>query len=54
MAQITLREAVPEDAPTLLRLMQEAFQEYEGVLDPPSGAHHETIDTVRRKLEARC
>ena len=47
---ITLREAAAEDAPTLLGLMQAAFQEYEGVLDPPSGAHDETIDTVRRRL----
>jgi GNAT superfamily N-acetyltransferase len=30
--------------------MWAAFEEYEGVLDPPSGAHHESIDTVGRRL----
>ena len=50
MGQITLREAGPEDAPVLLRLMQAAFEEYEGVLDPPSGVRRETIETVRRRL----
>ena|SRR5689334_8450964 len=47
---MTIREAVVNEAPTLLRLMQMAFQEYDGVLDPPSGAHTETIETVQRKL----
>ena len=49
---MTIREAAEHDAPTLLRLMQMAFQEYDGVLDPPSGAHTETIETVKRKLAA--
>jgi GNAT superfamily N-acetyltransferase len=30
--------------------MQAAFEEYEGVLDPPSGAHQETSDSVCRRL----
>ncbi len=30
--------------------MRAAFEEYEGVLDPPSGAHNETIESVKRKL----
>jgi GNAT superfamily N-acetyltransferase len=47
---ITLREAGSEDAQVLLHLVRAAFEEYEGVLDPPSGAHNETIDTVRRRL----
>jgi GNAT superfamily N-acetyltransferase len=47
IGQITLRQAAVEDAPTILRLMQAAFEEYEGVLDPPSGAHQETIESVR-------
>jgi GNAT superfamily N-acetyltransferase len=47
---ITLREAGSEDAHVLLRLMRAAFEEYEGMLDPPSGAHQETIDTVGRRL----
>jgi len=49
---MTIREAVKDEASTLLWLMQMAFQEYAGVLDPPSGVHVETIETVRRKLTA--
>jgi GNAT superfamily N-acetyltransferase len=30
--------------------MRAAFEEYEGMLDPPSGAHNETIETVKRNL----
>jgi len=47
-----LREADAKDAALLLRLMKTAFQEYEGALDPPTGAHNETIETVRRRLTA--
>jgi len=49
---MTIRAALPEDAPVLLELMRAAFEEYEGVLSPSSGAHSETVDTVRRKLTA--
>ena len=52
MTQPELREAAEEDADTLLRLLLGAFQEYQGVLDPPSGGHSETIDTIRKKLAA--
>src|SRR5262245_66032573 len=52
VGQTTIREAGREDAPTLFRLMIAAFAEYEGVLDPLSGAHHETFITVVRKLSA--
>src|SRR5689334_19385398 len=34
----------------MLSLMQAAFAEYEGVLDPPSGAHDETAESVVRRL----
>jgi hypothetical protein len=44
-----IRDADAQEAPVLLRLMQAAFQEYEGVLDPPTGAHIETIDTMQRR-----
>jgi ribosomal protein S18 acetylase RimI-like enzyme len=52
--QPRLIEASPEDASTLLRLMLSAFHEYEGVLEPPSAAHAETIDTIRARLSAGC
>ena len=45
-----LREAVVGDVPTLLRLLLTAFEEYRGVLDPPSGAHRETIESVQSRL----
>jgi GNAT superfamily N-acetyltransferase len=48
---ITIREANVQDAETILRLMLAAFAEYDGVLNPPSGAHDETIRTVRLKLK---
>jgi ribosomal protein S18 acetylase RimI-like enzyme len=47
---VILREAADEDAATLVALMHAAFEEYRGVLDPPSAAHDETVDVVRNKL----
>jgi predicted N-acetyltransferase YhbS len=35
------------ELPLVHRLMNEAFEEYRGVLDPPSGAHAEAVDDVR-------
>ena len=52
IGQVTIREAVLDEAPTLLALMVAAFAEYEGVLDPASGAHRETVTTVKRKLSS--
>ena len=51
IGQITIRDAQLQDATTILGLMLAAFAEYDGVLDPPSGAHDETIRTVRQKLK---
>ena len=48
--EIQLREAVDEDCPALLDLLHTAFQEYDGALDPPSGAHRETLESVRQRL----
>ena len=45
-------EASHTDAPTLLRLMLAAFQEYDGVLDPPSAAHAETLETVLNRFSS--
>ena len=49
---VSLVEASRTDAPTLLRLMLAAFQEYDGVLDPPSAAHAETLETVLKRLSS--
>lgn len=46
MIRITL--ATPADAPLIHRITQEAFEEYRGVLQPPSSVHAETIEDVRR------
>ncbi len=40
-----------EDAAVILDLMQRAFAEYKGVLDPPSGVHKETVETVREHMQ---
>ena len=47
-----LREATKRDAFDLLRVMLEAFKEYEGVLDPPSAAHTETVESMHKRLVA--
>jgi ribosomal protein S18 acetylase RimI-like enzyme len=48
--RMLVREATTHDASTLFRLMHVAFEEYRGVLDPPSAAHTESIDTVLKRL----
>jgi predicted N-acetyltransferase YhbS len=47
---LLLREATSADVPTLAALVREAFAEYHGRLDPPSGAHNETEDKIRTRL----
>jgi GNAT superfamily N-acetyltransferase len=42
-----LREATVADAGTIAGLIRAAFAEYQGRLDPPSGAHRETAESVR-------
>jgi len=46
MGDWVLRAATPADSPTLLSLIHQAFAEYRGWLDPPSGAHCETATTL--------
>ena len=36
--------------PLLLALVHAAFQEYRPLLNPPSGAHRETLDTIAKRL----
>jgi ribosomal protein S18 acetylase RimI-like enzyme len=47
-----LREATGTDATALVALVQAAFEEHRGRLDPPSGAHDETAETIRQGLES--
>jgi ribosomal protein S18 acetylase RimI-like enzyme len=39
-----------DDAPLVHRIMQAAFAEYQGVLNPPSGVHAETVEDVRQAM----
>lgn len=49
--RLWFHKATPHDAATLLRLIQTAFGEYQGRLDPPSGAHAETERSIVNLLE---
>lgn len=48
---IVLREATAADISTLVMLVRTAFEDYRGRLDPPSGAHNETPETLRQALQ---
>ncbi|MBZ0295773.1 MAG: GNAT family N-acetyltransferase [Anaerolineae bacterium] len=50
MPAITLCTATEADTEQILSLILNAFEEYRGVLNPPSGAHRETLDTIRTKI----
>jgi ribosomal protein S18 acetylase RimI-like enzyme len=43
---LTVTQATPEQASLVYDIMLEAFEEYRGKLDPPSGVFAETIDSV--------
>jgi ribosomal protein S18 acetylase RimI-like enzyme len=45
--RVTIRVATIEDAPLILEITRAAFEEFRGRLDPPSGALHETLETLR-------
>jgi len=47
---LEVRAAHAGDVMALHLLLSSAFAEYEGKLDPPSGAHDETPDSIARKL----
>jgi predicted N-acetyltransferase YhbS len=47
---INIREATLADAAMLAHLICEAFEQYRGQLDPPSGAHNETAARVGERL----
>ncbi len=48
---IVLRDAADSDIELVTTLIRDGFAEYEGKLDPPSGAHFETPEKVRAKME---
>ncbi len=47
-AEILLRPATEEDAAAILMITRAAFEEYQGRLDPPSGAHKETLEHLHQ------
>jgi len=49
MTTVTL--ATVADAPLVHRIMLAAFEEYRGVLEPPSSTHNETVEDVRRAFD---
>ena len=52
MSELILREATIDDAPAITAVLMAAFEEYRGRLEPPSGAHGETVEKVREKMWA--
>jgi predicted N-acetyltransferase YhbS len=50
LSDISLRAATEADIPTIVALIHAAFQEYAGALDPPAGAHKESVENIRQKL----
>src|SRR5258706_3332837 len=50
MNEITLRETTDADIPALVVVLKTAFEEYRGQLNPPSGAHTETVAKVHNVL----
>jgi N-acetylglutamate synthase-like GNAT family acetyltransferase len=51
---MVLREATYDDIPTLVTLIHTAFEEYRGRLEPPSGAHRETAQSIGIYLQQGC
>lgn len=50
MALIIL-QAMPNEGELVYDIMQAAFAEYIGILDPPSAVHTETLEDVERAIE---
>ena len=48
---VHVRPARSGDERALLGLVHAAFAEYEGQLEPPSGAHTETAETIAERLQ---
>lgn len=47
LRMIEVRDASPDELPVVFSIMLQAFEEYRGVLEPPSGALVETVETAR-------
>jgi predicted N-acetyltransferase YhbS len=51
LGAIGLREAADADIPTIVALIHAAFKEYDGAIDPPSGAHKESEEKLREAMK---
>jgi GNAT superfamily N-acetyltransferase len=47
---IGFRAVTEDDIPTIVALIHAAFKEYDGAIDPPSGAHQESAEKIHAKL----
>ena len=45
------RDYQDADMPDLLTVIQQAFAQYQGQLQPPSSAEHKTVDIIRAELQ---
>ncbi len=52
MPNYQIRPGMLEEASVITELLRAAFAEYKGKLDPPSGAHSESVETVRGLLQS--
>jgi GNAT superfamily N-acetyltransferase len=50
MGNIQIGRAALDHIPEILSIIHRSFEQYRGLLDPPSGAHDETLETLRLKM----
>jgi predicted N-acetyltransferase YhbS len=50
VSHVVLRAANEDDLPAALAVLHAAFEEYRAWLDPPSGVHRETVESLRAYL----
>src|SRR5262245_17967456 len=48
--EITIRAVTDADIPTMVPIIHAAFKEYDGAIDPPSGAHKESVVKIREQM----
>lgn len=53
MYEVLIREAGNDEIEIVRLVMYEAFKEYAGILQPPSGALHETVEGIKKKIEGK-
>lgn len=51
MNELEIQLATDADAETIVKILHDAFREYDGVLVPPSGVHRESVESVRAKMQ---